>query len=203
MKAKTCLCAAALLVASTVFGQPSREDSTFYQCFVGTSAFMLGNLFPNPPSFYQLNFGYWLSKKDVVSLEAITWTYDAPLGIPYGPSHGDKAERYPGDVRSFGVGAAYQRYIWKGWYGSGHVIPFWQQYRNTDRNKTGNGFQLYLILRTGYHLSFFGNRFFIEPSVAINYWPVNTGLPESFQRMERKWNNFFLPEPGLHLGFKF
>jgi hypothetical protein len=82
----TLLCLALLGANNPVFGQTAQQDSTYKRHFVGSSLFMLANLLPlsNPPAFYQLNYGYRLTPKDVVSIEAITWTYKAPLGIPYG-----------------------------------------------------------------------------------------------------------------------
>ncbi|WP_223833890.1 hypothetical protein [Spirosoma profusum] len=112
-------------------------------------------------------------------------------------------ENYPGHIRSFGLGLAYQRYLWKGLYAAVHATPFLQQYKNTENTKIQNGFQLFTVFRVGYHIPLFRNRFFIEPSIAVTHWPVNTNMPESFSRMERKWKNYFLPEPGLHFGVKF
>ncbi|MDZ4667450.1 MAG: cyclic nucleotide-binding domain-containing protein [bacterium] len=60
-----------------------------------------------------------------------------------------------------------------------------------------------MALRLGYHLKFFNNRFFIEPSFAGTHWPVNTNVPAGFAIKEKKWPNYFLVEPGLHFGFKF
>lgn len=203
MKTKTILIGATLLLTTLAYGQKNDNESAFRRRFIGTSAFMLGNLFPDPPSFFQLNYGYWLTPKDVLSVEAITWRYGAPLGIPYGASFEDEKEQYPGTIRAFGLGIAYQRYLWKGLYAAAHATPFLQRYQQTDAQKTQNGFQLFLTFRVGYHIPLVRNRFFLEPSVAMTHWPVNTNLPESFARMERKWNNYFLPEPGLHLGYKF
>jgi len=59
------------------------------------------------------------------------------------------------------------------------------------------------LVQLGYHFQFFKNRFFLEPSVAMTHWPINTNVPESFERVESKWSNYFLFEPGLHFGFKF
>ncbi|GAB3998945.1 hypothetical protein GCM10028807_47800 [Spirosoma daeguense] len=203
MNTKSILVGLALFVATVANGQKKEETATFRRHFISTSGFVLGNLFPDPPSFFQLNAGYWLTKKDVLSVEAITWKYSAPLGIPYGDSFGDVNENYPGHIRGIGVGLAYQRYIWKGLYAAAHATPFLQQYKSTENVKIQNGFQLFTAFRVGYHIPLFRNRFFIEPSVAMTYWPVNTNMPESFARMERKWKNHFFPEPGLHLGVKF
>jgi hypothetical protein len=197
-----------LLVAGVLATAPSLAsaqgtlDTSFRRYFVGSSAFVLANLMPNPPSFYQVNYGRWLTTKDVISLEAITWTYDEPLGIPYGPSKGASGEAYPGHVRSYGVGLAYQRFLWKNAYSAIHAAPLFQKYVNDQNQKIQNGFQLFLTARLGYHVRLFSDRFFIEPSIAFTHWPINTNMPDSFRARENRWPNYFLFEPGLHLGFK-
>ncbi len=97
-----------------VSAESAKPDSPSRRFFIGTSAFMAGNLFANPPDFYQLDFGYWLTPKDAVIITAKTWKYPAPLGIPYGPTFGSKDEEFPGYVRAFGIGVDYQRMLWKG-----------------------------------------------------------------------------------------
>jgi len=131
------------------YGQRAKQDSTFRRYFIGSSGFVLSNLFSqdNAPAFYQLNFGYWLTKKDVVSIEAKTWTYRFPLGIPYGDSFEAPGERYPGKVTGYGIGFAYQRFLWKGLYSAVHVAPFLQEYYNINSKKMQNGFQLFTALR--------------------------------------------------------
>lgn len=50
------------------------EDSTYKKYFVGSTLFLLSNLYSkNSPGFVQLNVGYRKTGKDVVSLELITW----------------------------------------------------------------------------------------------------------------------------------
>lgn len=171
--------------------------------FIGSSGFMLFNALPEAPDFFQLNYGYWLTNKDVLSIEAITWKYNAPLGIPYGPAMGSSEEAYPGYVREFGVGAAYQRFIWRDLYVAGHALPLLQQYHDENGKEIQEGFQLFLTLRMGYHVRLFQDRFFIEPSVAATHWPINTNVPASFAEKDNKWPNYFLLEPGLHFGVKF
>jgi hypothetical protein len=96
----------------------------FNRYFIGSSLFMVMNTVASPsPEFYQLNFGYWLTKKDVLSVEAITWAYHRPLGTPWGPDMSDPAQAYPGYVRAYGVGVAYQRYLWQGLYAAVHALP--------------------------------------------------------------------------------
>lgn len=63
-----------------------------------------------------------------------------------------------------------------------------------------NGYQLFMTYRVGYHLPLFGGRLFLEPSVAMTHWPVNTNVPDSFADKEAPWPNYFLFEPGLHIG---
>jgi len=191
--------AAVLLFTRPVTAQSSPEDPG-RRWFIGTSAFVLANLAPDPPSFYQFNVGYRLTERDVVALEAKTWTYRHPLGIPYGPSFEAQSEEYPGHVRGYGLGFSYQRYLWKGLYAGGEATAFLQRYMDKSAGRTSSGFQLFMAVRAGYHVTLFDERCFIEPSVACTAWPVNTNVPATFQRMDDRWPGYFLFEPGLHLG---
>ncbi|MFC4874304.1 hypothetical protein [Negadavirga shengliensis] len=173
---------------------------------MGSTFFMLGNFIPddpNPPGFVQLNFGYRISPKDVISLEAKTWKYAWPLGIPYGASFQSPEEKYPGYIREHGIAFVYQRFLWKGVYGAAHAMNALQKYVDEDDVRIQNGYQLFMTYRLGYHFELFKNRLFIEPSVALTHWPINTHVPESFAQLESKWPNYFLLEPGLHFGVKF
>jgi hypothetical protein len=199
----TLLCITLMYANPKAAAQTGKQDSTYHRHFIGSSLFMVANFSTNPPDFYQLNYGYRLTPKDVVSVEAITWTYKAPLGIPYGSSYGVEAENYPGSVKSVGLAFAYQRFLWKDFYTAVHAASFLQTYRNERKEKIQNGYQLFCTFRLGYHWKLFKNRFFIEPNIAATYWPVNTNLPESFKQKENKWSNYFLFEPGLHFGVKF
>ncbi|MEX2591730.1 MAG: hypothetical protein WD426_03075 [Anditalea sp.] len=78
-----------------------------------------------------------------------------------------------------------------------------QKYVDKDNLKIQNGYQLFMTYRLGYHFELLKNRLFIEPSVAITHWPINTNVPESFAKLESQWPNYFLFEPGLHFGIKF
>ena len=78
------------LLGQVANAQTVPTDSTYRRFFVGSSLFMLANLntnAPNRPDFFQLNFGYRITPKNVVSLEVKTWKYGWPLGIPYGKSY--------------------------------------------------------------------------------------------------------------------
>ena len=171
--------------------------------FLSSSAFMLMNvLLPEPPRFYQLNLGHHLTDRDVLLVEAITWTYDAPLGIPWGPDMGDPAYDFPGHVRDVGVGLAYQRFWWRGLYTTAHATPFLQTYHDEDGERIQTGFQLFVVGRLGYRVEAWQRRLFVEPSVACTAWPINTNLPPGFAAQERQWPGYFLAEPGLNIGVR-
>ena len=185
-------------------GQSHGKDLAEKKFFAGSSFFMLGNLSSkNKPDFVQLNFGYRITLKNVISIEAKTWKYAWPLGIPYGKSFEALEEKYPGYVRDFGIALVYQRFWWKGAYTSVHAMNTKEKYVDEENKKIQNGYQLFMTYRTGYHFEFFKNRFFVEPSVAITHWPIKTNVPESFAELDRKWPNYFCFEPGLHFGVKF
>jgi hypothetical protein len=64
---------ACLLSMATLFGQQNQSNQPpFYRYYIGSTAVMAFNFMPDPPSYYQLNFGYRITPKDVVSLEAVT-----------------------------------------------------------------------------------------------------------------------------------
>ena len=169
--------------------------------FVGTSAFMLVNVDRDdekPIDFYQINFGYYLSDKDSLSIEIITWKYYHPLGEGMFPR--DEKE-YPGSVKGLGPGLAYQRYLWGDLYTAIHATWLKQDYLSEANVNIGTGEQLFIALRAGYHFQF-GKSFFVEPSFAVTSWPLNTGLPLSFLEKENGSPKYTV-EPGLHLGFLF
>ena len=204
MQKKIVLLLVAVVTAHSVFGQSAKQDSTFKRFFIGSSLMMLGNLSPNnTPDFYQLNFGYRITTKDVVSIEAITWKYAWSLGIPYGKSFEAPEEKFPGYIREFGFGFAYQRFFWKGLYASIHALNAAQKFMDEDNQNIKNGYQLFMTYRLGYNMSFFKNRFFIEPSICITHRPFHTKMPEDFAQLDDKWSKFFFGEPGLHFGYNF
>lgn len=198
------LALAFILLASTVNGQQTNKDSTYKKCFIGSTFFMLGNLIPqNRPDFIQVNLGYRITPKDVISIEAKTWKYAWSLGIPYGPSYESPEEKYPGFIREFGFALAYQRFWWKGLYTGVHIMHARQTFFDDNGHKIKNGYQMFNTYRLGYQFKFFKNRFFIEPSIAITHRPIQTTMPESFAELNKKWPNYFIGEPGLHFGFNF
>ena len=191
---------------SSGYGQKTEPDSMYRKFHVGSSAFMLLNFNTNDPDaaeFVQLNLGYRITARNVVSIEAATWKYAWPLGIPYGKSKTALDEKYPGFVRTFGIAFVYQHFWWKGAYTSIHALNALKRYMDEDNKRIQNGYQLFMTYRLGYHFQLFKSRFFIEPSLAITHWPINTNVPEAFAILEKKWPNYFLLEPGLHFGMRF
>ena len=205
MKSRLFVSAALLsIMITTTYAQSVKKEHPEYRHFIGSTLFILATPILSPsPLYYQLNYGYALTPKDVLSVEAITWTYTGPLGRPYGPDYENSASDFPGKVRALGMGLAYKRFIWKGIYGQVHSTAFRQDYLDEANSKIQSGFQLFNTLRVGYHIKLFKNRVFIEPSVAATSWPINTNLPASFQAQEDKWPKYFLFEPGLHFGINF
>ena len=188
-----------------VNAQYAKTDSTFKKCFVGSTMFLLGNLDKvNPPGFAQLNIGYRITGKDIISLELITWKHAWPLGINpfYNNAYGKSEEKYPGYIREYGIGLAYQRYFWKGLYAAVHAMPMWQTFKNESGNKVGDGFIIFNTYRVGYHLKLFKDKFFIEPSLGVAGRPHYTKMPDGFKEKDDKWPKW-TPEPGLHFGYNF
>ena len=192
-------------ISSPLCAQYAAQDSTYKRWFVGSTLFLLGNFSPvNPPGFAQLNLGYRITGKDVISLELITWKHAWPLGINpfYNKAYGTTEEKYPGYIREFGIGLAYQRYFWKGLYVAVHATPMWQTFKNENGDKVGNGFILFNTNRIGYHFKLFKDRFFIEPSLGIAGRAYYTEMPNGFKQKDDKWPKY-TPEPGLHIGYNF
>ncbi|NOT94252.1 hypothetical protein [Ferruginibacter sp.] len=197
-----------LMMTSTLplKAQYAKTDSTYKRCFVGSTLFLFGNLAKvNPPGFAQLNLGYRITGKDVISLELITWKHAWPLGInPFlnKKSYGKPEEKFPGYIREYGIGLAYQRFFWKGLYVAVHVMPMWQTFKNENGNKVGNGFIIFNTNRIGYHIKLFKDRLFIEPSLGIAGRAYHTKMPDGFKQKDDKWPKY-TPEPGLHFGYNF
>jgi hypothetical protein len=76
---------AALAVAAACLEVRHDPSASTRRFSVGSSAFVAANLVlaarPDSPDLYQMNAGYWLTNWDAVSLEAITWWANAPVGI--------------------------------------------------------------------------------------------------------------------------
>lgn len=197
----------ALVLAGSlqVNAQNAKQDSTYKRWFIGSSLLMLGNFIPNdqnPPEYVQLNVGYRITPKDIVSFRFKRSIYSWPLGIPFGPSFDAPGLNYPGHARILAPTLGYQRFWWKGAYTSVYALNAFEKYIDKNKKKIGNGYTLYLDFYLGYRFTFFKNRFFFEPAIGISYWPVRTNVPESFKAVEQKWPDHFI-QPGLDFGFNF
>jgi hypothetical protein len=196
-----------LLMISTFHlkAQNARQDSNFKRFYIGSSLYVLGNFIPNdknPPEYVQLNFGYRITPKDVVSFEFKRSIYAWPLGIPFGPSFDGPGLNYPGHARILAPTAGYQRFWWKGAYTSVYALNAFEKYMDENKKKIGNGYTLYLNFHVGYQFKFFKNRIFFEPAIGCSYWPIRANVPELFKKVEEKWSNYFI-QPGLHFGVNF
>jgi hypothetical protein len=186
------------MFTTMAFCQTEKRDSTFRRHSVGSSLLLLGNFAPgDPPYYFQLNYGYRLTKNDNFIAEAITWTYYEPLG-----TYGSSDEFYPGKVKAYGIGLGYQRFLWKNLYSTVEPTFFLQQFYDTNDKKIQKGFQLYLQFILGYRFEFFKKRMFVEPAYAIKYWPINTNFPASFAAIESGAPKYKC-EPSLNFGFSF
>ena len=196
----------ACLLASSlqVNAQNAQQDSTFKRWFVGSTLYLLGNFDKtNNPEYVQLNVGYRITPKDVVSFRFKRSVYSWPIGIPFlSPSFDAPGENYPGHVRILAPTLGYQRFWWKGAYTSVQALNAFEKYINQQGQKIGNGYTLYLDFYLGYQFKFFKNRFFFEPAIGCSYWAIRTNVPESFKAVEKKWNNYFI-QPGFDFGFNF
>jgi len=189
-----------------VNAQYDKKDNIYKRWFVGSTVFLLGNLdTTNPPDFFQLNIGYRITVKDVITLEPKTWKYAWPNGIHpiFNESYGNPEEEFPGYVREYGLSVAYQRFLWKGLYAELNVMPTLQDFVNENGKKIDNGFQVFNTYRVGYHIKLFKDRFFIQPSMAITHRAYHTTMPDGFKQLDNKWSKFVFGEPGLNFGYNF
>lgn len=182
----------------------AKTDSSYRKWFAGSTLYLLGNFDQtNNPGYIQLNVGYRITPRDVVSFRFKRSVYAWPIGIPFGSSSFDApGENYPGHARILAPTVGYQRFWWKGAYTSVQALNAFEKYLDADNKKIGNGYTLYLDGYLGYQFKFFKNRFFFEPAIGISYWPVRTNVPTSFKAVENKWPNYFI-QPGFDFGFNF
>lgn len=172
------------------------READFKRHSVGSTLWLLGNI-GDSVRFMQLNYGYRLTPKDNLIVEAITWTYYEPLG-----TYLKSEEFYPGKVRATGIGFGYQRFLWKNLFTTVEPTFFLQQFYDLNDTKIQKGFQLYLQFIVGYRFEFFKKRLFVEPAYAFKYWPVNTNFPASFASIETGAPEYKF-EPGLNFGLRF
>jgi hypothetical protein len=196
----------ALVLAGSVSlkAQHAQTDTPYKRWFVGSTLYLLGNLDKvNNPEYIQLNVGYRITPKDVVSFRFKRSIYSWPIGIPFGsPSFDAPGQNYPGHARILAPTLGYQRFWWKGAYTSVQALNAFEKYMDEDKKKIGNGYTVYMDFYLGYQFKFFKNRFFFEPAIGCSYWPIRTNVPESFKSVEKKWPNYFI-QPGFDFGFNF
>jgi len=82
-------------------------------------------------------------------------------------------------------------------------LPQLKTYVDNGKNKITNGFKLYTSYHIGYHIPLFKKRMFVEPQIHCQNWLIDTNIPPEFKVIDKKWNNYFLFEPNLYIGFKF
>ena len=153
---------------------------------------------------YEFHVGYRLTPKDKISIKVATWKMFAPMGMPMQEQlKFDEKNFYPGRLRETGIGATYQRMIWKGLFAAVEILPQLKTYLDENDKKIDNGFKLYTSYHLGYHKSFFKDRVYIESQIHCQYWPINTNVPQTFKDIDDKWNNYFLFEPNIYIGVNF
>jgi hypothetical protein len=153
---------------------------------------------------YEIHLNYRLTPKDIIGVKAATWKLFAPMGIQmWDPLFLDETEFYSGRLREMGIGVTYQRFLWKGLFASTEILPLYKSYLDEEMKEIGKGFKLYTSWHLGYHVSLLKNRLYIEPQFHCNYWPVDTGTPQSFRENDCKWDNYLLFEPDLYIGINF
>lgn len=196
-----------LLISTLSFGQDSsgdnqndlidKKEAIKNKHSIGSSLFMLGNLLEDSPDYVLLTYGYRLSKRDRIFTEFNTWKYAEPLG-----TYGKSEEFYPGFVRAWGLGVGYQYFMWKGLFVTAQATSFMQQYYDINNEKMQKGFQLYLQGVLGYRVEFLKKRLYIEPAIALKYWPVETNVPDDITRINEGTPNYIF-EPSMNFGFRF
>ena len=78
-----------------------------------------------------------------------------------------------------------------------------QTFVDNNCKKIKNGYQIFNTYRLDYHVSFLKKRFFIEPYIAVTHRLIQSKMPSSFAVLNDKWPKYVLPEPGVHVGYKF
>lgn len=198
------MCSRVLLVSFALLLSLARPlhaaDTSEGRWSLGSSAWMLANLFPDPPQLVYLELDRRFGARGALVLEPVTWTYRAPIGIPYGSSFGDASQNYPGFVRSIGLGLGWRYDLYRGLNASVRSFHFLQVYSEDDQPRT-TGYQLFLQARIGWRLSARAPGIWIEPSIAFNWWPIETGRPASFRARDARWPSYFLFEPWLNVGW--
>lgn len=207
MNKKTLLILILAFVSVQAFGQKtSSKDTTTirFKYTINFTYLSITNFDPDAATLYEAHVGYRITRKDIVGIKLVTWKLVAPLGIPWGPYLMNESENYSGKLIESGLGVFYQRFLWKGLYASVEVVPLFKKYIDPNNRKIDTGFRFYTSFHLGYYIPILKNRFYIEPQIHCNYWPINTQGPNGFRVQDLKWtNNYFLFEPNLYIGINF
>ncbi|HNQ82990.1 MAG TPA: hypothetical protein PKM34_05055 [Bacteroidales bacterium] len=182
------------------------ENEADHKFSFGTTYLILANFGQEKTNthHYEFHGSYQLTPKDRIGIKVATWKLFAPMGIQlWDPGFRDESEFFPGRLSECGIGVTYQRMLWKGLFAAVEVLPLFKIYLDEEKNKIDEGFKLYTTWHLGYHIALFKNRFYLEPQVHCNYWPVDTKAPQGFEEKESKWKNYFLFEPNLYFGINF
>jgi hypothetical protein len=177
-----------------------------YKFSVSTTYLTFDNFGPEATNIcmYEFHFGYKLTPKDKIEIKVASWKLFEPMGIPlWDPLLMKKSEWYPGRIKENGIGVSYQRYLWKGLFAAIEILPLWKTYLDENNKKIDDGFKLYTTYHLGYHIPLFKDRFYIEPQIHCNYWPIDTKGPRGFEEKESKWKKYFLFEPNIFIGVNF
>ncbi|MBO6515054.1 MAG: hypothetical protein JJ975_00705 [Bacteroidia bacterium] len=205
--------ALSLLTAKSQSSAPAKLElpktaKTDYNYFVRTSYYSFTNWLkvgeiPNI-YFYEFHMGKEIDSKNKVGVKLARVKLFQPLGIQsWDLDPNSKSEWFAGRIEEYGVGAFYQRTLWKGLYASAEVMPFLKVFLDNEDEKIENGFRLYTSLHLGYHIPLFKNRMFVEPQIHSQFWPINSKGPTGFKEQVGKHDNYFLFEPNIYIGLKF
>ena len=197
------ICLTLLLIANISHPLHAMQAKTDDNYQINASLFMLANFTNDSPHYGHLEISKAINPTSLIGVEFLTWQYSNPLGIPYGPSYESPEEAFPGTVKDTGLGVSYQNFFHNQFFYKLHATAFHQSFLDENLDVIQSGFKLFMVARTGYKWTFKKDKFFIEPSIAVTTWPINTNMPEEFQEVEDKWPKYFLFEPGLNIGFRF
>jgi hypothetical protein len=202
--------AISVALVSNAFSQtkksPAEDSVSNYKYSVSTTFLTFLNFGDEKTNthHYEFHIGYRLTPKDKISIKVATWKMFAPMGMPMQEQlKFDEKNFYPGRLRETGIGATYQRMIWKGVFATVEILPQLKTYLDENDKKIGDGFKLYTSYHLGYHKSFFKDRVYIEPQIHCQNWMIDTNTPQGFKELDGKWRNYFLFEPNLYIGIKF
>jgi hypothetical protein len=187
-------------------GKSGRDTRNAYNFSVSSSFLTFTNFEPEEKNLhmYEFHFGYRITPKDKIEIKVASWNLYEPMGIPiWDPLFQEESEWYPGKIKEFGIGIAYQRILWKGLFAAIEILPLKKTYLDENSDEIDYGFKLYTSYHLGYHIPMFKNRLYIEPQIHCNYWPIDSKGPHGFEEKEVKWNNYFLFEPNIFIGFNF